>query len=162
MNVREAYAYSRTKAGIQRARELMDAPRRLENRLTLLYARMDALRERMAPTYGMLQGSRPSLPGDKTGSLAVKLCDTEREAEQLLHRLSLCRKKRLALIKDLPEGVARDALKLVYLDGMNVLYAAEKLYVDPRQMARYLNAGLSQVAMRLAMGEACADDEMML
>lgn len=162
MNVREAYAYSRTKEGLQRARRLMDAPRRLENRLTLLYARMDALRERMAPSVGYAPGGKPSLPGDKTGNLAAKLCDTEREAEQLLHRLSLCRKMRLKLVEDLPESTARDALKLVYLDGMNVLAAADRLYVDPRQLARYLNAGLSQVAMRLAMGEACADDEMML
>lgn len=162
MKVSEAYAYAQTPEGLKAAKAFMDRPRLLENRLTLLYARMDALRDKMYPG-GSLDGMpRASGHGDKTGRIASKMCELEEETEKTLHALALARERRKRLLQDLPEGESRQALTLLYLENLSSLAAADRMYLEQRQFFRHVNRGLVHVAMRLAMDPTCADGEKMV
>lgn len=153
MNTARAYEWGKSKEGVQAARRFMDRPRIIESRLTLLFARMDQLRDRVEPVVVGQALVHGSFAGDKTGHLAVQLCDLEYEAEKLLHELTVLRKLRQEILDALPDNEAGRAVSLVCLENLTQVAAARRMYMDERQFARRFRQGLELVATHLKMRE---------
>lgn len=162
MKVDAAYAWAHTREGVRAARALMDKPRMIENRLVVCYARLDVLKDKLPPSYRLRPDPARTGPGDKTGSLAARIADLEREIEGLLQELVRVQAARKMLINDIPDQELRQALTYMYLDGLTSVAAAGRMYIEERQYFRKVQKGLSQVAMRMAMEETCADEEKMV
>ncbi|MBR6524377.1 MAG: hypothetical protein IKT57_00230 [Clostridia bacterium] len=153
MNIAQAYAWGKTKEGVRAARLFMDRPRMIENRLTLVFARMDRLRERIAPVMYAEAVRAGTASGDRTGQLASQLCDLECEAEKLLHELTIVRKLRKEILEALPDNEAGQAVGLIYLEHLTQLAASRRMFMDERQFVRRLRQGMELVATHLKMRE---------
>lgn len=150
MNLWEAHAWAQTEEGLRAARYFLEWPKRAENRLTLLYAKADHLREKIRPAYCIRETTGSSGRKDKVGELAVRLADIERETEALLHALSKALKRRQQMIDAVEMEDLRQALRYHYLEHMTCTAAAMRMYIDERQYFRKLRQGCIQIALQLA------------
>lgn len=153
MKLKEAYHWAQTEEGIQAGRAYMEKPRMMENQLTILYARMDKVRDSMesALSYGNRSGS--GAPGDKTGQIASRLCDLEEEIEGLLHALAKVRAEREKRLQEIEDLTCRVALRYHFMEQMTAVAAARRMHMDERQYFRVLRKGYTLVAMQLALGK---------
>lgn len=147
MTAEEAWAWAFSEEGVRRGRAYMQAPRQVENRLSLLYARADALRE-----------GRARVGAGRTREEEM-LC-VEQETEEALHLLSAMRREREALLDAMVDREVSRALKMYYLEGVSAVAAARRMYVDERSFFRRLHRGCGMAALALALG--CTDDKKMV
>lgn len=153
MNLWEAYIWAQTEEGLQAARHFLEWPKRAENRLTILYARADSLREKVYSPYYIRETPGGAGQADRVGELAVRLADIETETETLLHLLTEAVRRRKAMIDEVDREDVRQALHYHYLDHMSSTAASMRMHMDERQYFRKLRQGCVQIAMQLALDE---------
>ena len=149
MSPEEKMALACSKAGESRAREYLSQYNRMDSRVALELAQLDAIRERAAGMAHRMEALPAASPGDRVAAAAAEAADLEKEL--LADYNALLRKQReiRETLRSLPEGLTKMTLEMRYLQGMHFFRIAMALHVEERHVYRLHRQGLRRVALIL-------------